>query len=205
MPSLTCVVADDHPAIVDSLGLLLGEAGGIEVVATAADGEEAVARILELRPDVAIVDAEMPDLNGVEVTLRLSDGAAPSAVVIYSERTDAAFARQALGAGAKGFVLKAAPLADLVRAVRTVGAGGTSIDADLAPAGPKDETAVSLTRRECEVLGLLADGMRNEEAAERLAISSLTVTTHVKHAMEKLDASSRSEAVATALRLSLIV
>lgn len=203
-PCLRCVVADDHPAIVDSLLLLLGEATGIEVVGHATHGEDAVARIVELQPDVAIVDAEMPDLSAVDVTRRLVDAQTKSAVIVYSERSDSTFAHQALAAGARGFVLKGGPLEDLVRAVRVVGAGGTFVDAELVPAGAKGGAGPSLTAREREVLELLADGMRNEEVADVLSISSLTVSTHVKHAMEKLDASSRTEAVATALRSSLI-
>jgi DNA-binding NarL/FixJ family response regulator len=202
--SLTCIVADDHPAFVDSVSLLLGGTAGIEVVGAAADGLQAVARVLELDPDVAIIDAEMPDLDGIEVMRRLVGHGARSAVVVYSERADATFAHQLLGAGAKGLVLKAGPLADLVRAVQTVGAGGTFVDPGLTPEGTGGAAGISLTQREREVLELLADGMRTEEAADRLSISSLTVSTHVKHAMEKLDASSRSEAVATALRVSLI-
>ena len=177
------------------------------MVAHAVDGAEAIARIRELRPDVAVVDAEMPGLSGVEIVRRLAgEGEMSCGIVVYSELADLGVARAVFEAGARGFVLKHAPLDEVTRAVRTVGAGGTFVDGRIG-AGLMDAKSIEpvLTQREVEVLQLVADGFRNDEVAERLAISSLTVTTHVKHAMEKLNAGSRTAAVAAALRQALIL
>jgi DNA-binding NarL/FixJ family response regulator len=204
---LTCVVADDHPAIVESVTRLLEAVGGFEVTGHAFDGAEALDRIRTLRPDVALVDLEMPQLSGIEITRRLIEEGDPPGVIIYSGHDDPVRALEALEAGARGFVVKSAPLDDLPVAVRVVAAGGTFVDPEIATvlSGPKSARLPLLTHREREVLGLLAEGMRNDEVAVSLAISPLTVRTHVRHAMEKLKAGTRTEAVAIALRQSLIL
>jgi two-component system nitrate/nitrite response regulator NarL len=200
------VIADDHPAIVESVTHLLEEDGVFRVVATALEGVEALARIRELQPDLALIDVGMPLLDGVEITRLLTDERSTTRVLVYSGQRDPAVAFEALEAGASGFVLKGGELAELARAARIVAGGGSFVDAGIAAVlkAPRSERPPLLTRREREVLRLLAEGFRNDEVAERLAISPLTVRTHVRHAMEKLDAGTRTEAVATALRLSLI-
>ncbi len=204
--ALTCVIADDHPAIVESVSRLLEEHGEFRVVATAAEGLEALARIRELQPDVALIDVGMPNLDGVEITRRLKEEGVATRVLVYSGQSDPAVAFEAFESGAAGFVLKGGELADLAHAATVVAGGGTYVDTEIAAAlnAPRSERPPLLTRREREVLRLLAEGFRNDEVAERLAISPLTVRTHVRHAMEKLGAGTRTEAVATALRLSLI-
>ena len=128
-------------------------------------------------------------------------------MILYTGNAERAVLLEALDAGARGFLLKEAPLDDLMRAIRIVGEGGTYVDAALAGllAGPlAADRLPSLTKREREILRLLADGMRNEQVAPRLSISPLTVRSHVKNAMRKLEADTRTEAVAKALRDSLI-
>ena len=202
-----CFVADDHPAIVDSIGRFLADEADIEVVGAAGDGEEALRRIRELDPDVAVLDVRMPHLDGVEVARRLVAEGSRTAVILYTAHAERALVIEAIDGGAQGFVLKESPLPALVRAVRLVAEGRTYVDPVLASilAGP-DATAriPGLTKREREVLRLLADGMRNEQVAERLGISPLTVRTHIEKAMEKLEADTRTQAVANALRMSLI-
>lgn len=197
-----CVVADDHPAIVEAVGLFL-ESGGIEVVGTAADGHEALALIEELAPDVAVVDVQMPGLGGIEVARRVTG----AGVIIYTGYGDRSLVVEAIDAGARGFVLKESPLPDLARAIGLVAEGRTYVDPVLASvlAGPAATARIpNLTKREREVLSLLADGMRNEQVGTELSISPLTVRTHIEKAMEKLEADTRTQAVATALRMSLI-
>lgn len=203
---LTCVVADDHPAIVASVSHLLEETGGFEVVGRASDGVEALALIRKLEPDLALVDVNMPYLDGVELVRLVAEQGAGPRVVVYSGERDPARAREALAAGASAFVLKGVALTELMRAVEIVAGGGTYVDAEIAAllGGAKSVRPPELTRREREVLGLLADGLSGDEIAERLSISSLTVRTHVKHVMDKLKATTRTEAVAIAMRRSLI-
>lgn len=204
--AITCVVADDHPAMLAAVAEILARSG-VDVVANAVDGEEALAEIARLRPRVALVDIQMPRLSGIEVAVRAATASPETAIVFYTAFGDRALLSEALDAGARGFVLKEAPLADLVRAVRRVAAGETYVDPVLAGVLVSAQIAAplpQLTQREREVLRLLADGLTNDEMGKRLFISPETVRTHVRKAMAKLDADTRTQAVATALRQSLI-
>jgi DNA-binding NarL/FixJ family response regulator len=203
---VTAIVADDHPALLTAVTDVLTQVG-FDVVGTARDGREALALIKTARPRIALVDVRMPRLSGIEVARELARVAPEVGVVLYTAYGDRALLTEALDAGARGFVLKEAPLADLARAVRTVADGGTYVDPVLAGvlAAPAVTQALpALTRREREVLRLLADGLSNEEIGKQLFISPETVRTHVRKAMDKLDADTRTQAVATALRQSLI-
>jgi DNA-binding NarL/FixJ family response regulator len=165
---------------------------------------EALAAIEASAPSVAVLDLRMPKLSGIEVA-RLAPES--TAALLYTAHADRGLLVEAVDAGARGYVLKEAPLDDLVRAVETVAAGGTYVDPVLA--GELATAAASsampmLTRREREVLRLLADGCSNEDVARRLGISPETVRTHVRKLMRKLDAQTRTQAVATALRLAII-
>jgi DNA-binding NarL/FixJ family response regulator len=180
---------------------------GLDVVARARDGEEALEKIEARRPDVALIDVRMPKLGGVEVARRATASTPQTSVILYTAYGDRALLTEALDAGARGFVLKEAPLADLARAVELVGQGGTYVDPVLASylaSSKTTEKLRALTQREREVLRLLADGNSNEEIGKALFISPETVRTHVRKAMSKLDADTRTQAVATALRQSLI-
>jgi DNA-binding NarL/FixJ family response regulator len=202
-----CIVADDHPAIIDAVWRFLEDEEEIELLGRAGDGRQALALIERVSPDVAVLDIRMPVLTGIDVARRLHASSAGTFVILYTGYAERALLLDALDAGARGFLLKEAPLADLMRAIRTVSGGGTYVDPALAGllAGPQaTERLPALPKREREVLRLLADGMRNEQVALELEISPLTVRTHVKKAMEKLEADTRTEAVARALRESLI-
>jgi DNA-binding NarL/FixJ family response regulator len=156
---------------------------------------------------VALIDIRMPRLGGIEVARRSVTSAPNTAVILYTAYGDRALLTEALDAGARGFVLKEAPLADLARAIELVARGGTYVDPVLASFLASVQTAdklPALTQRERDVLRLLADGFSNEEIGKRLFISPETVRTHVRKAMDKLDADTRTQAVATALRQSLI-
>jgi len=205
--TVRCVVADDHPAIVDSVGRYLESEDDIQVVGTANDGRTALQRIEELEADVAILDVRMPEPGGVEIARQLANAGKGPAVILYTAFAERALVIEAIDAGAQGFVLKESPLGDLVRAVGLVAEGRTYVDPVLAGilAGPDAADRIpGITKREREVLRLLADGMRNEQIARELSISPLTVRTHVEKAMEKLEADTRTQAVANALRMSLI-
>jgi DNA-binding NarL/FixJ family response regulator len=203
---ITCVVADDHPAVLEAVAEFLIQAG-IDVVARARDGEEALERIEQRKPQVALVDVRMPKLGGIELT-RLAQRSVPeTAIVLYTGYGDRAQLTEALDAGVRGFVLKEAPLDDLLRAVLSVAEGTTYVDPVLAgtlAAFSIGNEMPQLTQRERDVLRLLADGLTNEEIGKRLYISAETVRTHIRKAMGKLDADTRTQAVARALRDRLI-
>ncbi len=192
--------------MVEAICEVLG-ADGIEIVGRAVDGEEAFAKIETRRPDVVVMDLRMPRVSGIETTRQVVKSVPETGVLLYTAYGDRALLTEAIDAGARGFVLKEAPLADLVRAVRLVADGGTYVDPVLAGAltsATATEKIPTLTQRERDVLRLLADGCSNEEIGKRLFISPETVRTHVRKTMAKLDADTRTQAVATALRQSLI-
>jgi DNA-binding NarL/FixJ family response regulator len=204
--TLQCLVADDHPAVLEAVCLYL-EDNGVTVVARAQTGTEALEKIEARRPPVALLDVRMPEMGGIEIARQVTRRFPETAVILYTGYGDRAQLTEALDAGARGFVLKEAPLDDLLRAVRVVAGGGTYVDPVLA--GVLASAAVTdklpaLTQREREVLRLLADGLSNEEIGKQLFISPETVRTHVRKAMEKLDADTRTQAVARALRGRLI-
>ncbi len=201
-----CVAADDHPLMLEGICRCLGEIDEVEVIGIARDGAHAMSLIAELAPDVALLALHMPKPDGIEIARRLTAERSATAVILYT--ADAARVRvlDALDAGARGFVLKEASLDSLVRAIKVVSEGGTFVDAAVAGLLISAEAidGFSLTKREREILLLLADGMTDAQVASELSISPLTVHTHVKHAMEKLHSETRTHAVAQALRQSLI-
>ena len=204
--AITVVVADDHPAVLEAVAEFL-VLSGIEVVGRARDGDEALERIVERKPRIALVDVRMPGMGGIELARRVQRSAPETAILLYTGYGDQALLTEALDAGVSGFVLKEAPMDDLVRAVEAVAAGSTYVDPVLAgtlAASTVGGTMPKLTQRERDVLRLLADGLSNEEIGKRLFISAETVRTHVRKAMEKLDADTRTQAVARALRDNLI-
>jgi DNA-binding NarL/FixJ family response regulator len=201
------VLADDHPAIIDAVTRFFDDEPEVDVVGRAQNGQEALSLVQQLSPDVGVIDIRMPGLTGIEVARRMHAEAPGTSVILYTGYAERSLLLDALDAGARGFLLKEAPLGDLMRAIRIVSDGGTYVDPALAGllAGPQaTERLPTLTKREREVLRLLADGMRNEQVAAQLKISPLTVRTHVKKSMEKLEADTRTQAVARALRESLI-
>ena len=202
----TVVVADDHPAMLEAVSEIL-ERNGFEVVGRAADGRQAIALVEQSKPGIALVDVRMPGLSGIEVAARAAVASPDTAIVFYTAYGDRTLLAEALDVGGRGFVLKEAPLSDLVRAVERVAAGETYVDPVLAGfivSAGFAERVPSLTQREREVLRLLADGLANEEIGRQLHISPETVRTHVRKAMTKLEADTRTQAVAKALRQSII-
>lgn len=203
--SITCVIADDHPPVLQFLSRYLSNSG-ITITASTRDGEEALQKIVQTQPAVAVLDARMPRRSGIDVVRELAARGLQTRVILYTGFGDDALLSDALDAGVTGMLDKDAPLDDLVRAIRVVADGGTYLDPTAAAAlivNRRDQSR-PLTQREREVLRLLADGMTNEQMGAELSISPQTVRTHVQKAMDKLGAQNRVQAVATALRESLI-
>jgi two-component system nitrate/nitrite response regulator NarL len=200
---ITCIIADDHPAVLDSVArVLAGE--GIDVVAQVRDGEDAVLAIEKHQPTVAVIDLRMPGMSGIAVA---RCAAQHTAIILYTGYSDRTLLVEALDAGVRGFVLKEAPLADVSRAIETVARGGVYVDPVLAgvfASGEATQQLKMLTQREREVLRLLADGLKNEEIGRELHIAGETARAHIRNAMRKLAADTRTHAVAMALRSSLI-
>ena len=202
----TCVLADDHPPILDCLCRYL-ESAGFDVLETASDGARALGAVLAFRPKVCIADVRMPKLDGLELAREIATAAPETGVLLYSGVSDRGLVSDALDAGARGFALKDAPLDDLARAIDTVAAGGLYVDPVLAAAlasNRRGDTRKALSEREREVLRMLAEGGSYAEIGSTLYLSPDTVRAHAQRAMTKLGARTRTQAVAVALRDGLV-
>jgi len=201
---ITCLIVDDHEVVREGLRLSLSRAPHIRVIGEATDGAGAVALAERRRPDVVIMDVRMPGMDGLEATRLLSERAPEVAVLIFTAYSERSLLTRGLESGAKGYILKEASHQTLLRAIEKVVAGESYVDPALMPAflgGRGDEL---LTAREREILQLLADGMSNADVAARLYISQETVKSHVRHILAKLEADTRTHAVAIALREAII-
>jgi DNA-binding NarL/FixJ family response regulator len=211
------LIADDQALVRGGLRMIIDAQGDMEAVGEAADGHEVLRLARELRPDLVLMDVRMPVLDGLEATrlLLARDGAPPKVLVLTTFDLDE-YVYEAVRAGAGGFLLKSAPPQQLVQGIRTVMAG----DALLAPqivrrllerfaarplaTGDTPEELAGLSRRELEVLRLMADGRSNAEIATALFVSEATVKTHVTHILSKLRLRDRLQAVALAYRSGLM-
>ena len=200
---IRCLVADDHPALVSAVSDFL-ENQGFEVVGRAQDGLAAVAGVKETKPDLALVDYRMPQLDGAELLAQLRESAPEMLIAVYTGDSDQSIVGVVFEAGAHALILKDAPLAAESLLFGWDPAGKRYVDPALARvalgATPNRPT---LTPRESEVLAHVADGLSHAEIGRRLSISPETVRTHVRKACERLNARTRTHAVATALRLGL--
>jgi two-component system response regulator NreC len=202
----TIVLADDHAVVRSALHMLLEAEPDFEVVAEAGDADSARRYVLGHKPSVLVLDLNMPGRPSLEVIPDIREASPQTEIVVLTMQSEPAFARKALQAGVRGYVLKEAADSELVQAVRSAAAGETylqpALGARLAaePDGPADD----LTDREREVLRLIALGHTNAEIAEQLFLSVRTVETHRAHIQQKLGASTRAELVAYALEHKLI-
>jgi len=188
------VLADDERLIRDAVGALLALEGDIELVGVAASGTEAVALAVKTLPDVAVVDLQMPGLDGIEVAAELARTAPGIGVVVVTSHARPGYLKRALATGVRAFLPKAAPAAALAGAIRTVAAGGRYVDPELAAEAISAGDS-PLTLRESDVLALAADGAPIEEIAQRAALAPGTVRNYLSAAVAKLGAVNRHEAV----------
>src|SRR5437773_1963958 len=202
---ITALIVDDHEVVREGLRLSLSRAPHIRVVGEAADGQSAVELAERRKPDVVIMDVRMPGMDGLEATKLLTARVPDGKVLIFTAYSERSLLSRGLESGARGYILKEAPHETLVRAIEKVAAGETYVDPALMPAflAGKDRDEM-LTAREREILQLLADGMSNADVAGKLFISQETVKSHVRHILTKLEADTRTHAVAIALRDAII-
>lgn len=202
---ITVLLADDHEVVREGLRLALLRSAHVRVVGEASDGETAVALTERRRPDVVVMDLRMPKMDGIEATEEVLRTVPEAKVLIFTAYGERALLQRALESGARGFVLKEAPHETLLRAIEKVAAGDTFVDPALIPSLATDRHGQDiLTAREREILQLLADGMSNADVAQALVISQETVKSHVRHILTKLEAETRTQAVAIAMRESMI-
>jgi DNA-binding NarL/FixJ family response regulator len=207
--ALRVLLADDHGVVREGLKVLL-ERVGFQVIAEAGDGREALAKAAALRPDVAVVDVAMPLLNGIDVTQALRKEGLRTKVILLTFHTERQYVAAAFEAGVSGYVVKTQASADLVKALHEIARGRTyvspAIAGDLGEAlgRRRVESQDRLTRREREVLQLVAEGKSTKEAAAILGVSVKTADTHRTHIMQKLDIHDTAGLVRYAIREGLI-
>ena len=201
---ITCLIADDHEVVREGLRLSLSRAPHIRVVGEATDGASAVALAERRRPNVVIMDIRMPGQDGLEAAKEITEKLPDTNVRLFTAYDERSLLTRGLEAGAKGYLLKESPNQTLVRAIEKVSDGDGYIDPALMPAFLSRDREDVLTAREREILKLLADGMSNADVAAKLFISQETVKSHVRHILAKLEADTRTHAVAIALRDSII-
>jgi DNA-binding NarL/FixJ family response regulator len=205
------LIADDHPVVRDGLSAILSTQPDFTVVGQAATGAEAVARVAQLKPDVALMDLEMPEMDGVEAIRQLRAACPETRVIVFTAFDTDERIVSAVQAGAQGYLLKGAPREELFKAIRVVSQGGSLLQPVVASklmqhlTRRHDAPALEpLTEREMEVLKLLAQGRPNKEIAAALVISERTVKFHVGSILGKLGAANRTEAVTLAAQRGLI-
>jgi len=213
MAVVRILLADDHAMLRDGVRMVLESHPSFEVVGTADNGVEAVALAQSLQPDIAVLDVAMPDLNGLEATRAIRACCPNTEVVILSMHEGEDYLREALRAGAAGYVLKRAAAKELVGAIQAVQRGESYLDpaltrtliSDYVRKVDRSDGAIdALTEREIEVLTLVAEGLTNRQIALKLNISIKTVQSHRANLMDKLDLHDRTELVRYAIRRGLI-
>lgn len=202
--SISVLIVDDHPVVRDGLGAMLSAEPDIRVVGEAGTGAEAIALIAALRPNVCVVDLLLPDFGGAEIIRRVCERSSDTGFVVLTSVAGDEEIYRALEAGARGYLFKDMARKELIQAIRAVHKGQRYIPAQVGSRIAENLPRSDLSGREIEVLQLVAVGMRNKEIAYQLGITEATVSTHMKHVLEKLHATDRTQAVTAALHRGVI-
>jgi DNA-binding NarL/FixJ family response regulator len=195
---------DDHPLLREGIGAIINSQPDMLLVAAAATGKEAIQKYRELQPDVTLMDLRLPDLSGIDAMIAIRTEFADARIVMLTTFEGDVEIHRALEAGARGYLLKSMPPKELVEVIRQVHAGKKRVPAEVAAQLAEHLSDEALTPREIDVLRHIGGGNRNRDIAERLFISEETVKVHIKHIMEKLGATDRTQAIAIAVRRGII-
>jgi len=195
---------DDHPLLREGISAMIKSQPDMELVAEASTGREGIERFRQHQPDITLMDLRLPDMSGIEAMAAIRAESADARVIILTTFEGDVEIQRALEAGARGYLLKSMPPRELLDGIRQVHAGKKRIPPEIVAQLAEHLSDETLTTREIEVLRQVAGGNRNRDIAEHLFISEETVKVHVKHVMDKLGASDRTEAVAIALRRGII-
>ena len=195
---------DDHPLLREGIAAIINSQVDMSLVAEAANGADAIRKFREHQPDITLMDLRLPDLSGIDAMIAIRTDFPEARIIMLTTFEGDVEIQRALEAGARGYMLKSMPPRDLVEAIRQVHAGKKRVHPEVAATLAEHMSDEALTDREIEVLSHIAGGNRNRDIAQRLFISEETVKVHVKHIMEKLGASDRTQAIAIAVRRGII-
>ena len=220
MEKLRILIVDDYPMVREGLRAMLSTDQSVEVVGEASDGAQAVAMVAEKKPNVVLMDIRMPNMDGIEATRHIKDEYPSTSVIVLTMYDNDAHVIDAVRAGASGYLLKDASRELLLHSIRTVSSGATLIKTDLLyeaicslvrsrnghqkPGVSRSESLETLTAREHEVLKLVADGHTNREIGKELGVTEDTIKKHMQSILTKLDATSRTSAIAKATRAGIV-
>jgi len=202
--SIRVFCVDDHPLLREGISAIINNQSDMSLVAEATNGAEAILKFREHRPDVTLMDLRLPDMSGIDALIAIRADFPEARVIMLTTFEGDVEIQRSLEAGARGYLLKSMPPKELVEGIRLAHTGRKCIPPELAAHLAEHLGDESLTDREIEVLRHIAGGNRNRDIAERLFISEETVKVHIKHIMEKLGASDRTQAVAIAVRRGII-
>ena len=203
-PRIRVFSVDDHPLLREGIAAIINNQQDMQVIGQAANGHDAVEGFKKHRPDVTLMDLRLPDMSGIDAMTAIRAEFPGARIILLTTFEGDVEIKRALEAGARGYLLKSMPPKELVEVIRQVHAGKKRIPSQLAAQLAEHMSDEALTTREIEVLGQIAGGNRNRDIAERLFISEETVKVHIKHIMEKLGASDRTQAVAIGIRRGII-
>lgn len=195
---------DDHPLLREGIAAIINNEPDMLLVSDASSGAEALLRFREHQPDVTLMDLRLPDISGIDAMIAIRTEFTDARIIMLTTFEGDVEIQRAMQAGARGYMLKSMPPAELVEVIRQVHAGKKRVPAEVATHLAEHLSDEALTAREIDVLRHIAGGNRNRDIAERLFISEETVKVHVKHIMEKLGATDRTQAVAIAVRRGII-
>src|SRR5437762_13124357 len=195
---------DDHPLLNEGIAAVINNQPDMLLVAQATSGKEAIQQFREHQPDVTLMDLRLPDVSGIDAMIAIRTEFQGARIIMLTTFEGDVEVQRALEAGARGYMLKSMPPKDLVDVIRQVHAGKKRVPPEIAASLAEHLSDEALTEREIDVLRHVADGNRNRDIAERLFISEETVKVHMKHIMEKLGASDRTQAIAIAVRRGII-
>ena len=198
------LAVDDHPLLSEGLANVIRSQCDMVLVGEASSGREAIQRFSQCSPDVTLMDLRLPDMSGIDAMIAIRSEFPEARIIMLTTFAGDVEIRRALEAGARAYILKSMPPDGLVGVIRQVHAGKRSIPSEIAACLAEHYSDERLTMREVEILRQLGDGNRNRDIAEQLFIAEETVKAHIKHIMEKLGASDRTQAVAIGVRRGII-